>query len=94
LGYFATWLLLEIMVASLHTNKYEIFRKLLVEARKSNGFTQVELAQKLNCPQSFISKYENGERRLDLTELVDITKAMNISSSDFLLDYLNKTSHL
>ncbi len=92
MGYFATWLLLEIMVASLHTNKYEIFRKLLADARKNNGLTQVELARKLKSPQSFISKYENGERRLDFTEFVEIAQSLNIDMPDFLDAYLNKTS--
>ena len=80
------------MAASLHTNKYEIFRKLLFDARKSNGLTQVELAQKLKYPQSFISKYENGERRLDFTEFVEIAQALNIDIPNFLDAYLHKTS--
>jgi transcriptional regulator with XRE-family HTH domain len=82
------------MVASLHTRKYELFRGLLANARKGSGVTQVELAKKLNCPQSFISKYENGERRIDVSEFVEIAHALDINPNDFLLEYLKKCSHL
>jgi len=82
------------MVASLHTKRYELFRGLLATARKASGLTQIELAKKLNCPQSFVSKYENGERRIDVSEFVDIAYALNINPNDFLLEYLKKCSHL
>lgn len=82
------------MVASLHTKKYEVFRSLLVGARKDMGLTQIELSKRLNRQQSFVSKYENGERRLDLPEFVEIADAMGINPSQFLLEYLNKTARL
>lgn len=54
------------MTKSVFTGKYETLRLLLIEARKSSGFSQTELAQRLARPQSFVSKYERGERRLDV----------------------------
>ena len=46
--------------------------------------TQDYLAQKLNQPQSFVSKYESGERRLDILELREVCAALGVSLSDFL----------
>ena len=55
---------------------HERFRALLIEARKRAGMTQVELSKKLRRPQSFVSKYENGERRLDVPEFLEVTEAL------------------
>lgn len=49
---------------------------MLVKARKSAGLTQDDLAQKLKKPQSFVAKIEGGERRLDVIELLEITKLL------------------
>ena len=45
--------------------------------------TQGALADKLNIPQSLISKYESGERHLDFVEIFTICKAFGISISQF-----------
>lgn len=82
------------MVASLHSIKYEVFRNLLTEARKGNGLTQVELAKRLGLPQSFVSKYETGERRLDVTEFIEISKVIGINPIKILTDYMNKTDRI
>lgn len=82
------------MVASLHTKRYELFRSLLVATRKAKALTQVELADRLNCHQSFISKYENGERRLDVTEFVDIAQALGINPCELLVEYYEKLKRL
>lgn len=60
----------------MHDPRYAVLRKLLVELREQNGLTQVEVAQRLGRPQSYISKYERGERRLDLIELLDLAHAI------------------
>ncbi len=49
--------------------EYKKFLEKLIQARKEAGFTQVEIAKKLNKHQSFIAKCENGERRVDILEL-------------------------
>jgi ribosome-binding protein aMBF1 (putative translation factor) len=54
------------MKKSVHSEPYSVFAALLVGARKRTGMRQIELAQKLNKPQSFVSKFECGERRLDV----------------------------
>ncbi len=48
------------------------FERFLVrfrQARRSAGLTQVEVANKLGKPQSYVSKCESGERRVDVLEL-------------------------
>ncbi len=66
------------MTASVYTRKYEFFRELLCEARKSYPLTQSEMAKILGKPQSFVSKYETGERRIDIIEFLQIADALNI----------------
>jgi transcriptional regulator with XRE-family HTH domain len=75
------------MTTSLHSNKHDIFRRLLIEARKNAQLTQVEVAKKLNVPQSFVSKYDIGQRRLDFTEFVDIAEVLSIDFVDFIKNY-------
>ena len=57
---------------------------LLKEIRIEAGLRQVDLAAKLHVPQSMISKYEVGERRVDLLELRDICAALGISLVEFV----------
>ncbi len=50
----------------------------LLEARKKANLSQVELALRLKRPQSFVSKYERGERRLDVIEFRQVAVALGI----------------
>jgi transcriptional regulator with XRE-family HTH domain len=54
----------------VYQGKYRRFRDRLREARKSAGLTQGEAARRLGKPQSFVSKCESGERRVDFVELL------------------------
>lgn len=49
---------------------------LLVAAREKAGLTQQQLADRLGKPQSFVAKYEGGERRIDLIEFLAISRAL------------------
>jgi len=60
------------------------FRQLLVDARLDSGLTQAELAQRLSRPQSFVSKYERGERRLDVVEFIEIAAELGIQTDEVL----------
>ena len=60
---------------------------LLKEIRQEAGFSQVELAKKLGKPQSFVSKYESGERRLDFLELREVCFACGLSMEEFSRRY-------
>jgi transcriptional regulator with XRE-family HTH domain len=57
---------------------------LLRDVRTEAGLRQEDLADKLKQSQSFVSKYESGERRLDLLELKQICRAVGLSLSDFV----------
>ena len=57
---------------------------LLKEMRQKRGVRQVELAEKLGVPQSFVSKYESGERQLDILELRQICQLIGISLDNFV----------
>lgn len=60
-----------------------IFRKALKLIRQNAGLTQVELSKKLDRPQSYVSKCESGDRRLDMIETYDICVACGVSLSLF-----------
>ena len=62
----------------------KIFQELLREFRIGAGLRQVDLAKALGLPQSMISKFESGERRLDVLEMRDICEALGISFSSFV----------
>jgi transcriptional regulator with XRE-family HTH domain len=66
------------MRKSVHTEAYRVLRERLVAARHAAGLTQSELAKKLKRPQSFVAKYENGERRVDLVELLEIAAILAV----------------
>ena len=57
---------------------------LLRDIRTEAGFRQADLAQRLGQPQSFVSKYESGERRLDVLELRRICGLLGLSLQDFI----------
>lgn len=72
------------MSKSVFTDGYTVFLDALAEARRGAGVTQAELAGRLGKPQSFVSKIENGERRVDLIELVAILRAMSLDEIAFI----------
>jgi transcriptional regulator with XRE-family HTH domain len=72
------------MAKSLHTSEYEAFRKLLLTAREEAGLTQLEVATRLSKPQSFVAKYEGGERRLDVIEFMEICEALKVDPNDLI----------
>ena len=69
---------------SVFTEEYEIFLHQLVSARKSAGLTQKDLAGHLDKAQSFVSKYERGERRLDVVEFIAICRILNIDPNSIV----------
>lgn len=72
------------MVNSVHTVRYRRFRELLIEARKAQGLSQAALAEKLDRLQTFVSKYERGERRLDVVEFLDVAAALALDANKVL----------
>ena len=64
------------MPKSIHTDKYTQFCELLIKYRNESSLTQTQLAEKLGKPQSFVSKYEIGERRLDFIEVLELAEIL------------------
>lgn len=59
-------------------SQYERLRAALTEARQQSELTQSAVASRLRKPQSFVSKYESGERRLDVIEFVAVCRALAV----------------
>jgi len=72
------------MAKSIYTNEYRNVVKKLQDARKEAGFTQIDVAQKLKKPQSYVSKIERGERRIDIAELSILAKIYKKDVSFFV----------
>lgn len=66
------------------TDQREKLQAILRQIRIETGLRQVDLARCLEVPQSFVSKYESGERKLDILELRMICGAMGIAFEDFI----------
>lgn len=60
------------MPRSRSSPRHARLAQLLAEAREAAGLTQAGLAARLRRPQSFVSKVESGERRLDVVELLEV----------------------
>jgi transcriptional regulator with XRE-family HTH domain len=66
------------MQKSIHTNRQERLRALLKAARKKAGLTQDELAERMGAYKTFVSKYERGERQLDVIEFIAVAEALKL----------------
>jgi transcriptional regulator with XRE-family HTH domain len=64
------------LAGSVHSDAYRSFLKALVALRNERDLSQADLAAKLHKPPSFVGKYELGERRLDVIELMVILSAL------------------
>ncbi|MCI8212096.1 XRE family transcriptional regulator [Pseudomonas sp. S25] len=70
---------------TIHNTRYQSLLTLLLEARIEAGLTQKELATKLGRPQSFVSKTENAERRLDVIEFMDLCQGLDADPHQLLV---------
>jgi transcriptional regulator with XRE-family HTH domain len=64
---------------SIYSAEYQQLCTLLRQLRRDAGLTQVQVAERLDVPQSFVSKYESGERRLDVVELRHVAEALGLT---------------
>ena len=76
---------------SVHSPDMFAFRGLLVKARKAAGLTQQELAKRLGKPQSFVAKYEGGERRLDVVEFISVARAIGADPIRIIRSLMRQT---
>jgi transcriptional regulator with XRE-family HTH domain len=76
------------MQKSLKSAEYDRLIALLVAARRASGVRQQALAEKLGRPQSFIAKYEGGERRIDVVEFIAIAQALGADPVKLFKDFV------
>lgn len=69
------------MQKSVHSEQYKKVLDWLIAARKDAGLTQQQVADQLSKPQSFVAKYEGGERRLDIVEFVEISRVLGVEAT-------------
>jgi transcriptional regulator with XRE-family HTH domain len=74
------------MGGSIYSPKYQAFLERLRSARLEAGLTQKQVAQKLKQPQSYVSRCESGERRVDVVELTDFAVIYR-KSLDYFVDF-------
>ncbi len=76
------------MQKSLKSAEYARLIEILVAARHRSGIRQQALAKKLGRPQSFIAKYEGGERRIDVVEFIAIARALGADPVKLFRNYV------
>jgi transcriptional regulator with XRE-family HTH domain len=72
------------MTKSVQTARYAQLTEMLISARRAAGLTQHDLGRMLGKPQSFVSKIETGERRLDLVEFLSVSEVLRLDACAFL----------
>lgn len=77
---------------SVYSDQYGDFLNIMIAARKQSRFTQQQLAEVLERPQSYVSKYERGERRLDVVEFLAIAKALKVDPCSILQRVVSASS--
>ena len=77
---------------SVHSAGQTAFCELMIGARKAAGLTQHQLARRLRRPQSFVAKYEGGERRVDVVEFIEICKAIEADPNKLFRVLVQRTA--
>lgn len=91
LGYFE--LSRYFVVNRLWDARREALRAVLKRFRTANGLTQMDMSTLLSKPQSYVSKYESGERRLDFVEVMEICEALEVQPNKFVNEYCKESGH-
>jgi hypothetical protein len=74
----------ERVTKSVFTKRYKTMLSLLVSIRQDAGLSQRALSAKLKKPPTYVSKYERGERRLDIIEFLDIVKVLGADPHEII----------
>ncbi|WP_044874038.1 helix-turn-helix transcriptional regulator [Pseudomonas sp. LFM046] len=69
---------------TINSPPYQRLLELLIDARKKSGVTQQQLSKRLLRPQSYVSKYERGERRLDVIEYLLVVQSLGADPFELL----------
>ncbi|HKS40683.1 MAG TPA: helix-turn-helix transcriptional regulator [Blastocatellia bacterium] len=72
------------MTKSVFTRRYKLFLSLLISIREDKGLSQRALSEKLKKSPTYVSKYERGERRLDVLEFLDIVKILDADACEII----------
>lgn len=80
------------MKKTLYSTRNLTLRQRLRAVREERGVTQQVMATKLEKPQSFVSKYESGERRLDVIEFAEVCALLGVDAAVFLCELLADTA--
>lgn len=86
------WDTVKKMATSIWSVQNQLLQQTLKELRTSASLTQLQLAKKLTKPQSYVSKYESGERRLDLIELREISECCGVTLIELVDKFESKIS--
>ncbi|MBI5760156.1 MAG: helix-turn-helix transcriptional regulator [Planctomycetales bacterium] len=78
------------MRKSTFSVEYTVFRETLKDLRLRAEVTQTDLATRIGHPQSHVSKFEAGERRLDVVETMAICNAIGVSFEDFVSEFTSR----
>ncbi|MAT50869.1 MAG: transcriptional regulator [Porticoccaceae bacterium] len=71
------------MEKSIYTSEHVVLTRLLRQCREERGYTQTELGELLGQSQSFVSKFERGDRRLDFVQLREVCRVLGVTLVDF-----------
>ncbi len=71
---------------TIHSPEYAIFLRLLRQTRERQEVTQEQLAERWGVTQSFVSKCERGDRRIDVIELQAICRALGVDFIEFMVE--------
>jgi transcriptional regulator with XRE-family HTH domain len=78
------------MRKAIHSELHRSLLTLLRETRQRAGLSQQHVADRLGRPQSFVAKYEGGERRLDLLEFISVGEALGVDPVRLFRDFLRR----
>lgn len=79
------------MTKTLHSEGQLALVAALIQARRDAGLSQMELASRLRCHQSFVARIESGQRRVDVAELVILSRALGVSPTKILKIVVDNT---
>ena len=79
------------MSRSIHSPDHRKLCAILIAARKAAGLTQGEVARRIKRPQSFVAKYEGGERRIDVIEFMAVARALEREPRDMFAELVRSS---
>lgn len=82
------------MAISIRSARHQLFKDMLIEERKRKSLTQWDVANRLQRPQSFVSKYETAERELSVHDFMDIAQAIGFDPAGFIRQFVKKAELL